>query len=182
MAPQYPMDEKPGTFNNPRYRFHKKNEVELLDDFVYKWYFRGELNRFVIKKGYKCDGASIPLWATLITRILPWFDTIYPFGQHLQAAFPHDKIWEYRGLLPEGIHMRLDRHTGEWVDAAYDPDGNPVWTMKTSNKFFARHLRELEVGKKERRAMFLAVDSFFGWLNWRSGKLPDDARPKKLPA
>lgn len=163
-----------GQFNNPPINPYPNNLIIIEGPLEYTWQVDGVTNRFTIPSGFVFDGASIPLWATLITKLLPFFQTIYPYGIHLKAAAFHDYIWMYKGRLPAGIHVK---HVGgQWVDAAYGDDGKPVWTFKTSNKLFARHLRELGVGKKERRTMYLAVSTPIGWWNWRTGSLPVDAR------
>ena len=172
--------DKPGVFNDPRYKELAHNLIILKEDLVYRWEINGVENRLTVPVGTISDGASIPVWATFVTAILPGFETIYPYGVHLFATFVHDIIWKYRGQLPVGMHQYFNKQTQKWEDAAYNKEGHPIWTFKTSNKLLARHLRELKVGKKERRAMFLAVSSPIGWWNWRTGKLPNDARPKKL--
>lgn len=167
-----------GQFNDPRYKPMPKNLILLREDLTYIYEVNGITNRLTIPAGFIFDGASVPSWATWLSAALPWFDTIYPFGDHLFAAAFHDKIWQYKGRMPLGFHQ--SHINGQWVDAAYGSDGKPVWTFTTSNKLFARHLRELGVGKKERRAMYLAVASPIGRWNWWRGKLPEDARPAIL--
>lgn len=173
------MADIPGFFNSPRMAFHHKNLVELLEDLVYTYECSGVIHRLTIPAGFTCDGASIPNWAVTLTWLLPFFDTIYPFGEHLLAAFCHDFIWMYRGQLPEGRYEYWNRLSQKWEDAAY-LGGKPVLTFKTSNALFAKQLRELGVGKKERRAMFLAVSTPIGYWNWGRGKLPADARGEQL--
>lgn len=169
-----------GKHNTPQIIPIEDNRFKTLGDFVYEWEINGVKQRITIKAGQIFDGASIPAFATFMTWALPGFDTIYPMGQHIYAALVHDKIWEYRGRLPEGLHQK-QLANGEWVDAAYDSKGKPVWTRTASNKLFIRMLREDGVPKKERRAMYLAVQyTPFAWFNWRTGKLPKDARPKRI--
>lgn len=171
---------KPGVHNTPQIVPIAGNKFKLLDDFVYLWEADGVRQRFTVHAGQVFDGASIPAFATFLTWLVPGFDTIYPMGNHVYAALVHDKIWEYRGRLPEGIHKK-ELPNGDLVDAVYNEKGSPVWTMSTSNRLFARMLREDGVGKKERRAMYAAVQyTPMAWWAWYSGKLPDDARPKKL--
>jgi len=168
-----------GQFNDPRYRALPHNLIQLREALVYTWAVNGVPNRLTVPAGYIFDGASIPIVGVVISAVLPWFDTIYPYGDHLFATAFHDYIWQYKGRLPAGAHTAdINR---QWVDAAYDKDGKPVWYFTASNKLFARHLRELGVGKKERRTMYLAVSTPIGYINWLTGGVPEDARPKRLP-
>lgn len=169
-----------GRFNDPRISPIDNKYYELKEDLRYTWSINGVINTITIKAGFVFDGASIPAWATMLMWLLPFLHEIHPFGSHVRAAVVHDYIWMYKGRMPVGFHMA--HINGEWVDAAYNADGMPVWTFKTSNKLFARHLRELGVSKADRRAMYLAVASPIGWFNWLRGKVPSDARPKKLIA
>ena len=162
-----------GQFNDPTIIPLPRNLLLIRESLVYTWEVDGVTNRFTLPAGFIYDGASIPSWATWLSAALPWFETIYPYGIHVRAAAFHDFIWMYKGRLPKGAHVK---HVGgQWVEAAYTDDGKPVWTFTSSNKLFARHLRELGVGIKERRAMYLAVASPIGRWNWWRGKLPDDA-------
>lgn len=157
-----------------------KNGVYVIDGVLeYTWQIDGVTQTFTLPRNFEFDGASVPSWATFLSDILPGIDKIETFGRHVKAAAFHDFIWMYKGRLPEGVHTaHLD---GGWKDVAYDHNtGKPVWTFKTSNKLFAKHLRELGVGKWTRRAMYHAVNSFIGRINWLRGKLPEDARPKRI--
>lgn len=177
-----PTDDTPGQFSEITYHPIDNNLIEIVGTLTYDWDYKGVANRLTLPENFTFDGASIPAWATLLMDVLPFLDTVYPFGVHAKAAAFHDYIWMYRGRMPEGFHMaKLD---GQWVDAAYKRDGKDtgerVWTFSTSNKLFCRQLRELGVGKAERRAMYWAVSSPIGYWNWRRGGVPDDARPKEL--
>lgn len=155
-----------------------KDGVYVVDGVLeYIWQVDGVTNKFALPGNFAFDGASVPSWATLLSDILPGIDKIETFGRHVKAAAFHDYVWMYKGRIPAGVHIA--HINGQWVDVAYK-DGKPVWTFSTSNKFFARHLQELGVGKWTRRAMYHAVNSFIGRINWWRGKLPADARPKKL--
>ena len=174
------MYEAHGSHNEPQIIPIEGNMYRLLEDFVYIWTINGNPQRITIKKGFEFDGASISLLGTVVTALLPGFQTIYPMGLHIYATLVHDFIWMYKGRLPEGVHERL-LEDGTWVDAAYKPNGKRVWTMKTSNKLFIRMLREDKVGMKERRAMYISVQYTPNALwAWHSGKVPEDGRPKRL--
>lgn len=163
--------------NSPKIIPIDHNLFRLEEDFIYEWTLEETPQKITIKSGFEFDGASIPEIGTTITWLLPWFETIYPMGKHIYAALIHDFIWKYKGRIPLNSHQMLINN--EWVDAGYDKDGKLIWTFTTSNKLFARMLREDGVGKRERRAMFLTVQSPVGYWNWIAGKLPEDARPKK---
>lgn len=159
-----------------------KTLYRLTEDFVYAWTAQGTKQRITIKAGFEWDGASIPEIATFVTWLIPWFETIQPMGKHAYASLLHDYLWMYRGQLPVGVHEYLCGD-GRWRDAAYNAlTGEPVWDYHSSNRLFLRVLGEDGVGKAERDAMYAAVNYTLTsrWM-WRSGKLPDDARPAKLP-
>lgn len=155
----------------------KKQMYRIIGRLSYTWEMIGVVNRLTLPDGFEFDGASVPAWATWLSDALPFTDRVDPFGSSWQAAAFHDFIWKYKGRLPEGVHVaHLD---GQWKDVAFDFNtGKPIWTFKTSNKLFARHLRELGISTVTRRAMYLAVSSPVGWYNWITGKLPSDARRK----
>ena len=175
------MDSTVGYFSDVHIDPHPyKSGTYVIDgQLTYTWQIEGVTQNLILPHGFEFDGASVPSWATLLSDILPFVDKIETFGQHIKAAAFHDYIWMYKGRLPEGAHIaHID---GKWVDAAYNANsGKPVWNFSTSNKLFARHLRELGIGAGTRRAMYWAVSSPVGYWNWRTGNVPDDARPKKL--
>ena len=171
--------EQAGSHNSAEFKPYPGNKYQLVEDFEYIWVNNGVKHKLKVPAGQIWDGASIPLTATVLTKILPGFETIYPMGMHAYATLGHDYIWEYKGRLPEGAY-EVQTSQG-WVDARYDKKGKPVWTFKTSNKLFARMLREDGVGTKERRAMYLAVQyTPIAWWKWKTGKLPEDAGPKRM--
>lgn len=164
-----------GYHNRPRIYELPNNLYKIEEPLQYSWTVNGVPNRLTImaspSEPYIWDGASIPPVATFITWILPWFQTIYPMGLHIYASAFHDELFKYQGRIPEGMHEVYK--DGAWVDA------DKIWTFTECNKLFARHLREDGVGKKERRAMYLSVQSPIGYYNWIRGKVPEDAKPKK---
>jgi len=149
--------------------------LRLNEELIYTFIDdRGYTNQLTLPQGFEFDGASIPNVAIILTILLPFVDRIDPIGQHWKAAAFHDYIWWYKGLLPYGFHMAKIGDT--YVDAAFDEQGKPRWTFKTSNKLFARHLRESGIGKATRRAMYAAVNNWFAKRGWKAGDLPTDAR------
>ena len=157
-----------GYHNAPRIDPIPGNMFELAEDFIYEWEKHGVPQRLTIGAGFPFDGASIPEAATFLTWLLPFFKTIRPMGMHIYAALVHDYIFMYRGMLPKGAHKALVN--GQWMDAHHK------WTFTQANKLFARMLREDGVRRRERRAMFLAVQSPIGYISWKTGDLPPDAR------
>lgn len=157
------------------------NMYELTDDLFYTWHADGFTRRIKVPKGFPYDGASIPVWGTFITWVLPWFETIHPMGAHWKAAAFHDWSWMYKGRVPFGTY---DVFVGDkWVDISYVPQlynqvkGGMVWTFESSNRLFGRHLKELGIGKKERNTMEWAVGTWFAKRRWNEGQVPEDARP-----
>jgi hypothetical protein len=154
---------------------------ELTDDLYYTWHHEGFTRRIKVPKGFPYDGASIPVWGTFLTWVLPWFETIHPMGAHWKAAAFHDFIWMYQGRVPVGCYDVY--YNEQWVDITQVPQlaakvkGGQVWTFKSSNRLFGRHLKELGIGKKERNTMEWAVGTFIAKRNWHKGKIPSDARP-----
>lgn len=175
------MDPTVGYFSQVHIDPHPyKNGTYVIDGVLeYTWKVNGVTQRLTLPRNFEFDGASVPSWATFLSDVLPFVDKIETFGRHVKAAAFHDFIWMYKGRLPEGCHVaHLD---GVWKDVAYDFNtGKPVWGFTTSNKLFSRHLRELGISAGTRRAMYWAVSSPIGYINWRTGRVPDDARPKKL--
>lgn len=159
--------------------FEKRVQMyQIQGQLTYDWQIDGVDYRLTLPDGFTFDGASIPTWAIWLSDILFFTDTIEHYGTHWPAAACHDLGFMYRGRLPEGALTK--KVNGEWVDAAYGDDGKPLFGFKEWNKLFARQLRELGIGKGTRRAMYLAVASPAGWLSWITGKVPDNARPKRL--
>lgn len=175
------MDSIVGYFSQVHIDPHPyKNGVYVIDGVLeYTWQIKGITQTLTLPRGFEFDGASIPSWATFLSDVLPFVEKIETFGRHVKAAAFHDYIWMYKGRLPAGVHTaHMD---GGWKDVAYDlHTGKPVWTFSESNRLFSRHLRELGIPAGTRRAMYWAVSSPIGYWNWRTGKLPEDARGKQL--
>lgn len=169
-----------GYFSDTAIRPLPSDLYQLREDLYYTWYAEGYLRRIKVPAGYIFDGASIPMLGTVITWVLPWFDTIHPMGAHAPATAFHDYIWNYRGRTPYGCYEVFSGD--KWVDISHVPElwnkvkDGQVWTFETSNRLFGRHLKELGIGRNERNTMQWAVGTPIGKRNWLKGEIPDDAR------
>jgi hypothetical protein len=124
------------------------NRYRLVEDYVYAWKKEGVHAMLVVPAGFECDLASVP-------RILWWYISPFDLGS---AVVPHDWIYEHRGHLPAGSHLRLEE--GIWVDV-----GLP-WSRRDADRLFGRMMREANLRKRKRRRAYKAV-RLFGWRAWR---------------
>ena len=123
----------------------KKDMFILVEPFGYKWLHEGVCHRYCVPRGFRTDGASVPMWM--------WsFSGIPPMGLHTAAAIPHDDLFSQN---PVGIHQ-VEIH-GEWVT------DTRKWTYGATNRLFLRMLKESGVDKARRTKMYWAVQ-LFGWL------------------
>jgi hypothetical protein len=170
--------ETPGVHNEPQVYPVKKNLFEIREPLWYEWCIDGIWQRLIIpaskEKPFRFDGATIPVWATFLTWLLPWLETIYPMGLHIYDTAFHDWLWKYKGRIPLGTHLVTRPHCPMgsciWVDAEH------VWTFTETNRLFGRQLKEDGVGVDERNVMKQAVETLIGRFNFNRGKLPEDAR------
>ena len=162
-----------GHHNRPRIYELPHNLFMIKESLRYEWTLELIPQRVTIKASeeepFIFDGASIPVIATFISWLIPFLETIYPMGVHIYATAFHDWMFKYQGRLPIGSHEKFV--DGEWVDAGH------VWSFTECNRFFGRLMKEDGTGKNERMVMQASVQSLIGWINFKKGKIPDDARP-----
>ena len=120
-------------FWQPAIRMIEKNLTELVED--YPVCIEGE--NFIIPKGFKFDGASVPraLWS--ITGICP-------FGYVLPAAIIHDWIYTQKGKIDENIS----------------------YTRKQADEIFVQHLIDLDLINPIFEGGYRAVLRVFGTPRW----------------
>lgn len=167
-----PIDGEP-------YGLNKYRAYELVEDYTYYWKIDGTHYRIHIPAGFKYDGASVPRFVWSIIGLLP-------DGLGRAAALVHDYLYVHKGALPKGGYQ-------EYVHAPLEPlennvtpldpasmeklvnppivgpiwkDSKDVWTRKSSDKMFARLMREGGVPRVRRRLAYRGVRSA-GWYWWK---------------
>jgi hypothetical protein len=184
------MSDWPGIHNEPQVYPVKGNLYEIREPLWYVWTIDGVTQKLIVpaskEKPFRFDGASIPVWATFLTWLIPGLKTIYPMGIHIYDTAFHDFTWLYKGRVPLGTHLvrKITPVSPEWRRVY---PGNPetiehwidaqhVWTFTETNRLFGRQLKEDGVGPNERNVMKDVVESPIGRFNFNRGKLPADAR------
>lgn len=151
-----------GHRNEPRIYPVGKNLFAIVEPLIYEWNAEGFDQKLIIPASIQdpfiFDGASIPVFATFLTWLIPGVETIYPMGLHIYATAFHDFLFAYQGRIPKGTHVKFS--CGVWVDARHR------WTFTESNRLFGRMLKEDGVEKTERELMKAGVQSLVGKWCW----------------
>lgn len=146
-------------------------EYELVEEYTYYWMdAKGRINRIVVPKGTKTDGASVPQFAWSISGIRP-------DGLIRAAALIHDWIYNNRGNLPDGSHTIWNGGVDQFFDAYYQreqkhlvqmayghmwiDDGRP-FSHRQADKLFAHMMTEAKMKPARVTAAYVSV-RLFGW-------------------
>lgn len=160
-----------------RYRDVVEPEVQVLatnrfgtiEGWEYRWEHGGLLHRIQVDAGTIYDGASIPLLAQPFTG--------GKWGLGLGPPLPHDLFYRSGGDLGKLDYARHQiygtlRFGPPVAPALVGPaiygwkDAGVPWTRSEVDRLFARHMRELGVGRFRRRSAYRMVQ-LFGRGSWQ---------------